>query len=102
MTDSRTRPARDRARLELLIMANRWFWKEMDVHAGCTWSHAISWKDERSSTQIRRFMTAVRAGDVAAVAAYTGSDADVSQVPDALDDGGQPIERDEIRELAAS
>jgi len=102
MTDSRTRPARDRARFEMLVMANSWFWQQMEWNAGCTMDHALKWLNERPSTQIRRFMAAVRTGDYTAVVVYEGSNHEASQAPDDFEQPVRTIHEDEVREIAAS
>ena len=82
MAENRARPARERARRELYLMAEVWFWNMEREHDYGSWAHIDAWNNLPASTKIRRFMAEMKAGNPSAIHLYIGCSAEVSQNQD--------------------
>ncbi len=58
MSETRTRPARDRQRFLLVARANQWFYKRMCNVDDVSWEVMDEWRCQSESVKIRRFNNA--------------------------------------------
>ena len=82
MSENRARPARERARRELYLMAEAWFWSMQKNYDCGSWGMIDTWHNLPASTKIRRFMAEMKAGNPSAIHLYIGCSAEVSQNQD--------------------
>ena len=83
MPEQRRRPAREKARFEMLVMAERWFATMLDQYNCARWDLVEEWGTLSVSVKIRRFMQEVRSGHPVACEIYSGSSAELDQSPSA-------------------
>ena len=63
----------------MVVMAERWFWEMIRHNISPNWEKIEEWQRFLQSVKIRRFMAAMKSGDITAVTMYAGSNAQVQQ-----------------------